>query len=47
MAEDTESFGEVVEAGIGEEEFKQATGEDTDEGDLFDEAGGIGGIRRR
>ena len=43
-AEDTEGLSKVIEAGIGEGGFEQATGEDANEGDLFDEAGGIGGF---
>ncbi len=37
QAEDAEGISELVEVGIGEAGFNQATGEDADEGDLFDE----------
>ncbi len=43
-AKDAKQVGVFVEIGIGIEGFDQATGEDTDEGDLFDETGGIGGF---
>jgi len=44
QAEDAEDIGELVEVGIGDAGFDQATGEEADEGDLFDETGDIGGF---
>ena len=42
QAKDAERVGEVVEGGILDRELDQATGEDADEGDLFNEAGDVG-----
>jgi hypothetical protein len=44
QAEDTEQVGMLVEIGGGVEGFDEAAGVDADEGELFDEAGDIGGF---
>ena len=44
QAEDAQDIGELVGVGIGEAGFDQAAGEDADEGNLFEEAGGVGGF---
>ena len=44
QAENAEDVGKLVEIGIGEGGFDEATGEEADEGNLFDEAGDIGGF---
>jgi len=44
QAEDAEDIGKLEEVSVGKTGFDQATGEDADEGDLFDKTGGIGGF---
>ncbi len=43
-AEDAEGVGKLIEIGLGVAGFDQATGEDTDEGDLVDEGFEVGGL---
>ncbi|MFZ2097195.1 MAG: hypothetical protein WAV05_11220 [Anaerolineales bacterium] len=44
QAEGAEDIGELVGIGFGTNGFEETAGEEADEGDLFDQAGGVGGF---